>query len=268
MQTAYHAANAVDAQMVCDVLRQEGVECHILGEHLQGAVGELPALSMVRVQVPDEHLDRARTLIAAWEAAAPSLGADKAAEAPAPERRSRKGALLVALFFGGLIGSIAAFFGMSGAGDSQGVDHNKDGKLDEQWFYSKTGTLTRTEVDRSFDGKVDYIATADRAGVLERGESDDDFNGVFETRMQFQFGSLSVVETDTDGDSFPDLVTGFEDGVLKQNAFISSKSGKPFRVEHFRLGRLIYAEIDRDGDGTLEGRVDFNAKGEPVDLPK
>lgn len=73
MQTAYHAANAADAQMVCDVLRQEGVECHILGEHLQGAVGELPAHYMVRVQVPVAHLERARALIAEWESAAPVL---------------------------------------------------------------------------------------------------------------------------------------------------------------------------------------------------
>lgn len=73
MQTAYNAANAVDAQMICDVLRQEGIECHILGEHLQGAVGELPALSMVRVQVPVAQLERARALIAEWESAAPVL---------------------------------------------------------------------------------------------------------------------------------------------------------------------------------------------------
>lgn len=73
MQTAYHAANLVDAQMVCDVLRQEGVECHILGEYLQGGMGELPAHAMVRVQVPAEQLSQARALIAAWEAAAPML---------------------------------------------------------------------------------------------------------------------------------------------------------------------------------------------------
>jgi hypothetical protein len=73
MQTAYHAANLTDAHMVCHVLRQEGVECHILGEFLQGGVGELPAHSMVRVQVPVAHLERARALIAEWESAAPVL---------------------------------------------------------------------------------------------------------------------------------------------------------------------------------------------------
>ena len=73
MQTAYHAANAADAHMVCDVLRQEGVECHILGEYLQGGMGELPAHSMVRIQVPTAQLAQARALIAAWEAAAPLL---------------------------------------------------------------------------------------------------------------------------------------------------------------------------------------------------
>ena len=76
MQTAYHAANLADAHMVCDVLRQEGVECHVLGEYLQGGMGELPAHAMVRVQVPQAQLERARALIAQWESAAPVLDDD------------------------------------------------------------------------------------------------------------------------------------------------------------------------------------------------
>jgi hypothetical protein len=73
MQTAYHAANAADAQILCDLLREEGVECHILGGYLQGAAGLLPAEPMVRIQVPDEQLQQAKVLIAAWEAATPLL---------------------------------------------------------------------------------------------------------------------------------------------------------------------------------------------------
>src|SRR5690606_18757888 len=57
MKTLYQAANAVEAHMLADYLKQEGLSAHVLGEHLQGAVGELPAAGLVRLMIPDEQYE-------------------------------------------------------------------------------------------------------------------------------------------------------------------------------------------------------------------
>ncbi|MES9975993.1 DUF2007 domain-containing protein [Candidatus Thiodiazotropha sp. LNASS1] len=43
MLELYQAADRVEAQMLKDHLRQKGIETVIVGDHLSGAVGELPA---------------------------------------------------------------------------------------------------------------------------------------------------------------------------------------------------------------------------------
>ncbi len=72
MQIVYQAANSLDAHVVKDVLRQQGIAAVVLGEHLQGAVGELQAANLVRLEVADEDVDAARRVVAEWEAANPA----------------------------------------------------------------------------------------------------------------------------------------------------------------------------------------------------
>jgi hypothetical protein len=67
MRTLYNASNAVEAQILKDVLGQEGVEAVVLGAHLQGAVGELPPGSLVRLVVDDGSWDAGRAIVARWE---------------------------------------------------------------------------------------------------------------------------------------------------------------------------------------------------------
>jgi len=43
---------------------------------------------------------------------------------------------------------------------------------------------------------------------------------------------------------------------------MNPSSGLPLRVEHFRLGKLIAAEVDTDQDGVLDTRVHYSAIGE------
>ncbi len=68
MKTAYDAQNLIDAQLVCDLLHSAGIPARVSGAGLLGAAGELPAIGVVQVQVPDENLDRARAVVADWEA--------------------------------------------------------------------------------------------------------------------------------------------------------------------------------------------------------
>lgn len=72
MKTLYQAANAVEAHMLVDYLRQEGLHAQVLGEHLQGAVGELPAAGLVRLVIDEAQYEAGREAIARWESAQPA----------------------------------------------------------------------------------------------------------------------------------------------------------------------------------------------------
>jgi hypothetical protein len=69
MRTIYHAAHAIEAHILVDVLRQQGITAHVRGEFLQGGIGELPAGGLVRIEVDDDDLPRARQMIDDWLAA-------------------------------------------------------------------------------------------------------------------------------------------------------------------------------------------------------
>ena len=65
MKQAYHAADAVDAQLAVDLLAAEGIQAHTQGRFLSGATGELPAGELLRVWVEDADLERAKQVLAA-----------------------------------------------------------------------------------------------------------------------------------------------------------------------------------------------------------
>jgi len=76
MRTLYEAANAIEAHILQDVLRQEGFSPFIHGEYLQGAMGELPAAGLVRLVIAEDEYVRARAVIEAWESAEPIYPAE------------------------------------------------------------------------------------------------------------------------------------------------------------------------------------------------
>ncbi len=74
MQRIYEPQDLIEAELLLAVLASEGVEAHLAGRHLVGAVGELPALGLLALLVEDEDAECARRLIAAYNAAAPLPG--------------------------------------------------------------------------------------------------------------------------------------------------------------------------------------------------
>ncbi len=68
MKCVYEASNALDAYMIFNLLTQEGIQGRVDGEHLVGGIGEIQAINLVRVMVPDEEYDWAREIIRDWEA--------------------------------------------------------------------------------------------------------------------------------------------------------------------------------------------------------
>ncbi|QMV64481.1 DUF2007 domain-containing protein [Pseudomonas berkeleyensis] len=74
MQRIYEPENLLEGQLLVDMLASEGVEAHLLGQHLIGAMGELPACGLLGLVVGDVDAERARTLIAEYNAAQPVTG--------------------------------------------------------------------------------------------------------------------------------------------------------------------------------------------------
>lgn len=67
MIVIYHAESSIDAHLLRGLLEQQGIASRILGEFLQGAVGELPARGLISVSVAAEDAARARTVVHEFE---------------------------------------------------------------------------------------------------------------------------------------------------------------------------------------------------------
>jgi hypothetical protein len=68
MRIVYQAENVIDAHLVKGALEAAGIPAHVAGEFLTGAIGELPALGLVNVMVPEHLLPAALEVSAAIDA--------------------------------------------------------------------------------------------------------------------------------------------------------------------------------------------------------
>ena len=68
MRIVYHARTLIDAHLVRDALVHAEIPAFISGEFLTGAVGELPAMDLVAIMVPDAAVDAAEGVIRAVDA--------------------------------------------------------------------------------------------------------------------------------------------------------------------------------------------------------
>jgi hypothetical protein len=254
MKAVYEASNAVEAHMVLNLLQQQGLSGRVDGEYLQGAMGQLPASGLVRVVVDEQDYDAALAVVQAWDAAQPN-------EAGAANRAGPKRPWLNA-GVGLLVGVLATYALLRAPVTSEGVDHDRDGVLDERWTYTSNGLPLRLEADRNLDHRVDYIAQYDRRGEITTAEADDDFDGRFESHHVFRYGNMERSDIDTDGDSFADLRLEYREGVQVSASFIEPRTGLAVRVEHLRLGKLTDAELDSDDDGVLDTRLRYNSRGD------
>lgn len=254
MRTVCEPANALEGHMLQDLLQQRGIHARLEGAGLQGAIGELPAIGLVRLLVEDEDFAAARAVIDEWEK---TTVPDPIQVAP----RGPPGALVGAMV-GLVLGVGATYLYFRVPTQLEGIDYNGDGILDERWRYSPGGAHISTEVDRNFDRLVDSRWHLDRLGHVESGESDDDFNGSFETTTKYRDGQAYVSSVDTDADANVDLRYLFKHGVLTKEEYLGKDSTNPLRVETYRLSKLVSAEVDTDRDGTLDRRYTYDDIGE------
>lgn len=68
MQCVYQADNSLEAHMIKHLLDHHDLQSTLLGEHLQGGVGELQAMSMIRVMVDESDAAQATHIVSDWDA--------------------------------------------------------------------------------------------------------------------------------------------------------------------------------------------------------
>lgn len=246
MKKVYEPSNSLEGHMLQDILRQRGIDARLEGAGLQGAVGELPAIGLVRLLVEEEDFAAAREVIAAWE------------RTPVPDPVEVPSRKLPGALVGALVGLVLGFGGAYAwfrvPTNSNGNDYDGDGVLDERWNYSPGGTLISSEGDRNFDRQTDVRWKFNSYGHPESSESDDDFDGTFESRTRFLNGQPHVTLTRTAEKDTADMRYLFRHGVLTTIEFLDKRSGNPLRVENYVRSRLASADIDSDRDGKLDRR--------------
>jgi hypothetical protein len=254
MKTLYQASNLVEAHMIVDLLRQEGLSGRVDGEYLQGGIGELPAAGLIRVVVEEQDYTAAKAIVERWDAAQPL-------HEPAPPPQ-KTGSRLTTFVFGLIAGLALSFAYYQAPVTTEGTDHNSDGVLDDRWTYARSNRALKNEVDRNLDGKIDYIANFNRFGIIHSSQSDDNFDGVFESRITYRQGNAELGEMDTNGDGYRDLRTNFEHGVHVATEYIYPATGRPQKIEYVRLGKITYAELDTNRDGTMDKLIKYDEIGE------
>lgn len=242
MKLLYNASNSIEGHMILNLLEQEGLRARIDGEYLQGGVGELQAIGLVRVLVEDEDYEAAKQIVDRWDAYQPET-------TPAPlnvKRSPSFGSALIGFFIGAI--AVAIFYRTPITTD--GIDYNGDGKLDEKWTYIGQ-RIAKNEIDRNYDGVIDAIFEYDRAGLVKKSVTDDNFDGVFESKTEFKQGNRVAYRSDTNGDGFKDYRGHFEHDILKRAEFYDPKTRRRLKVQHFDMV-LTSAEVDTTGDGILD----------------
>lgn len=258
MVSVFEAENNIEAHMIVHLLKRSGLDAQILGEHLQGGVGELPAQGNIRVVVDDIDAEEARRIVSAWES-------DQVSPSGASPASARKGTY--SGFFGFLAGAILAsvfwLWAYNSPIQSESADYDGDGIKDE-YYYWRGGFTTLVEGDRNSDGKIDVRYHYSRRLGIDSSESDDDFNGTFEYQTKYRHSKISRDSIDTNDDGLPDRTYHFVDGVLDRSEMVHPSRRYVRKQEQYEHGILKSALWDSDDDGQLDTLVEYGTYGEEI----
>lgn len=246
--------------MILHMLEQQGLKARIDGEYLQGGVGELPAMGMVKVMVSEDDHAAAREIVDHWDAVQPVQESVRVVVRP--------GSCAGPLALGLLAGILATYAYFRVPADTLGNDYNGDGRLDEKRVLAADGSVIEQSGDRNLDGRTDIVVHYDRRSVTETIETDNDFDGVFESRTLYRLGNPHQTETDTDSDGYRELRTNFLHGVPASVEYLFPATGLPEKIEYYRLGKRVSSERDTNNDGTMDKRTHYDRLGEVLAVEK
>jgi hypothetical protein len=259
MTPVYSAAHVTDAHLVKDLLEQAGIRAHVRGGSLQGGLGEIPVTGLIDVCVDGKDAGRAADVLTRWRAgeyALPDVASDEAAPAT-PDAGGGHGwiSTLSSFCFGVAAGALVCWAALRGPEQSNAVDYDEDGRIDEHAYYSGD-RLLRVESDRNGDGRIDMVT---RYGALapETGESDDDFDGRMESRHRFRRGQWIETEVDRDGDGAIEYRMDANAGVLSREQWLAP-DGTVLKQVNYTHGRATSSELDVDRDGGFDTRRELD----------
>lgn len=76
MRLLYDASNGIEAHLILNLLEQSGLSARIDGEYLQGGIGDIQTMGIVRVMVEEADYAEAMTIIDAWDVKSPDPETD------------------------------------------------------------------------------------------------------------------------------------------------------------------------------------------------
>jgi hypothetical protein len=258
MTTVFESSIGVEAHMISHLLERAGIANQVLGEYLQGAMGELPPAGLVRVVVEDSRAVEAREVIREWERAQPSI-------VPELERATSKATAGLSFVFvatGAFIGAALTWLALRTPAFQDRYDYDQDGIVDQVLIYAGN-VIVRDESDRNADQKLDLIYTFSR-GTTTAGREDNDFDGRFETVATYEKEQPVLARTDLDGDGTTDIACRSVFGVVSGCDFLSADGRSVVKTERYTGGQLTSTHRDTNGDGQLDRSVQFDAMREPI----
>ena len=98
MITVYQAHSSFDAKLIQDQLSFEGIDSHIMGDLLQGGMGELQAHGLVKLMVDEEDLEHSISIIENWKNTKISENEKAPVKAVSPKKNNKPIIMFVIVF--------------------------------------------------------------------------------------------------------------------------------------------------------------------------
>lgn len=262
MKPVYAPANAAEAHMLAHMLEQNGIAAHIHGEALQGAVGELPAGSLLQLLVADEDFERARALIAAWERTnVPSP--DGTTETPRPPIWLPLIVFVIGVGAGWALKAVGEQNAIAITSSEVRYDQNADG-VDDLIYHYRLGASEafKATADVNFDGTMDSTDFFDASGIITRREADENVDGHVESITIYTEGLPTRTDIDRNRNGVSDVHVYYRNGVVSREEVADNRTGRIARVNYYENFLLARSETDLDGDGFLETVRTYDERGE------
>ena len=234
--------------MVKNLLESEEIPSRIDGEDLQGGVGTLQAIGIVRVLVEDADYMKAKGIIDKWESDQPAVTDN----GPKAKSSTAKG-----FFVGAAIAASFTYWIFSSPITTDGIDYNGDGLLEEKWIY-KNNRISKATYDKNFDGTVDQIYNYSVSGLIKSADFDNNFDGIFETKLYFHKGNLTLEETDQNQNGVVEYRIHYKFDQLGTIEFVDEETGKIRKRQFYEIGKLVSADFDSNGDGELDTHFEYD----------
>lgn len=239
----------------------------------------------IQLRVRARDLERAREVLADFEAEKPEVDAEtaeqagatlgapaEAGSAPTAWTADQKARLwfLAGLALGvAITTAILIDSGAGSPGSRTGViedDRDGDGKTD-RWSHYRRGRLERDELDDNFDGKPDAWLFLESNKVV-RYEADSDFDGKIDWWTRYAEGRPETTQADTDFNGRPDVTYHHVAGVTVSGDWVDQDSGKLWKRDVYRDGQLHQSLVDADRDGTFDTKITYDAFENQIEAVK